>query len=109
YVAPVAESGPHAAKAPMLGAAGDHGSLRHQVSMLVRRHADLLRADRRHLLLLATQAPIIGALLWAVLPPDGLVPARDGSFGPHAAIVVMFLVLSTTWLGITNAIREIVK
>ncbi len=85
------------------------GPRRHQVGMLVRRHADLLRADRRHLSLLAVQAPIIGALLWAVLPPLGLVPTRHGGFGPHAAIVVMFVVLSTTWLGVTNAVREIVK
>ncbi len=78
-------------------------------ALLVRRHFELLARDRRHLALLLMQAPVIGALLWAVLPADGLAPSQARQFSARAAVVVMFVVLSTTWLGVTNAIREIVK
>jgi ABC-type multidrug transport system ATPase subunit len=80
-----------------------------QTALLTKRHFEMLRRDRRHLALLALQAPVIGALLWAVLPSDGLVPSQARAFSARAAVVVMFVVLSTTWLGVTNAIREIVK
>lgn len=80
-----------------------------QTTLLTKRHFEMLRRDRRHLALLALQAPVIGALLWAVLPSGGLVPTHARDFSAKAAIVVMFVVLSTTWLGITNAIREVVK
>ena len=80
-----------------------------QTALMVRRHFELLARDRRHLALLLLQAPVIGALLWAVLPSDGLVASEARGFSARAAVVVLFVVLSTTWLGITNAIREIVK
>ncbi|MEY2469491.1 MAG: transport system ATP-binding/permease protein [Actinomycetota bacterium] len=79
-----------------------------QVAMLVRRDVHMLRADRRRLLLLALQAPIVGALLLAVLP-IGALSVTDHSPNSRALVVVMFLVLSTMWPGVTNAIREVVK
>ena len=79
-----------------------------QVGMLVRRDAHMLRADRRRLLLLALQAPIVGALLLAVLPVAAL-SVTDHAPNGRALMVVMFLVLSTMWPGVTNAIREVVK
>ncbi|MDP1794926.1 MAG: ATP-binding cassette domain-containing protein [Acidimicrobiales bacterium] len=87
---------------------GGRGFLAH-TALFVKRHVELLARDRRHAALLALQAPVIGALLWAVLPADGLAPSEAREFSARAAIVVMFLVLSTTWLGVTNAVREIVK
>jgi ABC-type multidrug transport system ATPase subunit len=99
------ESGDETPPAAPVNAASGAG----QIRMLLRRHADVLRGDRRHLTLLALQAPVIGALLWAVLPAHGLAPEKDGDFSSKAGIVILFIVLSTTWLGITNAIREVVK
>ena len=79
-----------------------------QVAMLVRRDVDMLRADRRRLALLALQAPIVGALLVAVLPV-GALHVTDHAPNSRSLVVVMFLVLSTMWPGVTNAIREVVK
>ncbi|HVT78025.1 MAG TPA: ATP-binding cassette domain-containing protein [Acidimicrobiales bacterium] len=82
---------------------------RRQFALLVRRQVDVLRADSRHLVLLALQAPLVGALLWAVLPGNGLVPNADGSYSSKAGVVLLFIVLSATWLGVSNSIREIVR
>jgi ABC-type multidrug transport system ATPase subunit len=82
---------------------------RGQFGLLVRRQVDVLRADRRHLLLLALQAPFVGGLLWAVLPANSLRPNPDGSYGSKAGVVLLFIVLTATWLGVANAIRDIVR
>jgi ABC-type multidrug transport system ATPase subunit len=82
---------------------------RRQFTLLLRRQLDLLRADRRHLLLLALQAPFVGGLLWAVLPANGLRADADGQYGSKAGVVLLFIVLSATWLGVANAIRDIVR
>ena len=82
---------------------------RGQFGLLARRQLDVLRSDRRHLLLLALQAPFVGGLLWAVLPANSLRPNPDGSYGSKAGIVLLFVVLSATWLGVANAIRDIVR
>jgi ABC-type multidrug transport system ATPase subunit len=87
----------------------DGPTARGQLSMLLRRFVDLLRGDRRHLVLMALQAPVVGALLWAVLPANALVPESDGEFSSKAGIVILFIVLSATWIGVSNAIREVVR
>src|SRR5207244_1552374 len=69
----------------------------------------ILLSDSRHLLLLALQAPLVGGLLWAVLPAQGLHAAADGTYGSKAGVVLLFIVLSATWLGVANAIRDIVR
>jgi ABC-type multidrug transport system ATPase subunit len=81
-----------------------------QVGILVRRQIALLRSDRRHLGLLLAQGPVLGVLLWLVLLPDALAP-RLGVAGlaPAGETVAMFVALSATWLGASNAVREIVK
>lgn len=81
-----------------------------QVVTLVRRQVDLLRADRRHLSLLLLQGPLLGLLLRLVLAPDSLrlVPGTT-RVHPHAETAAAFIALSATWLGASNAIREIVK
>jgi ABC-type multidrug transport system ATPase subunit len=81
-----------------------------QVGILVRRHLALLRSDRRHLGLLLAQGPVLGLLLWLVLRPDSLVPQLGlRGLSPTAETVAMFVALSATWLGASNAVREIVK
>jgi ABC-type multidrug transport system ATPase subunit len=81
-----------------------------QVAMLVRRQLALLRSDRRHLGLLLAQGPVLGLLLWLVLLPNSLAPQLGFTgLAPTAETVAMFVALSATWLGASNAVREIVK
>ncbi len=85
----------------------------HQLSTLVQRYLDLIKSDRRHVGMVALQAPVLGSLLWAILAPRGLSPVP-----PTAALdlvrlpavkVAVFLAITITWLGSASAIREIVK
>jgi ABC-type multidrug transport system ATPase subunit len=84
-----------------------------QLVTLLRRHLDLMRADRRNLTMLAVAGPLLGLLLWAVLTPGGLHPPGPswplGPPPPDPRTIAMFLAVSATWLGAANAIREIVK
>ncbi|MHB8664613.1 MAG: ABC transporter ATP-binding protein/permease [Acidimicrobiales bacterium] len=77
-----------------------------QFSVLVRRYIDLIRADRRQLLMLLLQGPVLGALLWGVVAPRALT--HHGA-SPEAVTVAVFVVISSAWLGASNAVREIVK
>jgi ABC-type multidrug transport system ATPase subunit len=81
-----------------------------QFLTVVRRQIDLLRSDRRHLGLLLLQGPLLGLLLRLVLAPDSLrtVPGTTRVF-PRAETAAAFVALSATWLGASNAVREIVK
>lgn len=80
-----------------------------QYGILVQRYTETLRRDRRNLLLLALQAPIIAILLALI--------AKEGSFSPIPDInllatgrpLLMILCSSAVWLGALNAAREIVK
>jgi ABC-type multidrug transport system ATPase subunit len=88
------------------------GPWRGQLATLLRRYVDLIRADRRHLAMLALQGPLLGLLLWAVLEPGSLAPIiRKAGIrvGPGAPTVILFLAISATWLGTSLAAREIVK
>ena len=86
---------------------------REQLRTLVCRQVAIVRSDRRHLALLALQGPLLGLLLWTVLAPDSLhlLPSFGGPAQPTPAAqtVAMFVALSATWLGASNAVREIVK
>ena len=87
-----------------------------QLRTLTSRYLKLIRSDRRHVALLTLQGPILGVLLWATLAPRSLAPlgrhALPALVSQHRIDVVsvaLFLSLSVTWLGVANAIREIVK
>lgn len=94
---------------PVAGLPGGAG----QLVTLVRRYLDLIRSDRRHVAMLALQAPALGLLLWAVLAPGGLSPVPlPGALrlaDPSAVKVAVFLSIGITWMGTASAIREIVK
>jgi ABC transport system ATP-binding/permease protein len=73
--------------------------------VLAARHRLLLLRDRRNLLLLLGQVPLL-ALLIAILYDRnvfGIGQPRD------AATVLFLVVITTTWLGAIDAAREIVK
>jgi ABC-type multidrug transport system ATPase subunit len=84
-----------------------------QLSTLLRRYIDLIRADRRLVVMLALQGPLLGLLLWSVLTPDSLaaIHTKSGAvrMGAGAPTVALFLAISATWLGTALAVREIVK
>ncbi len=77
-----------------------------QFPILVVRYLELIVRDRRNLLILLSQAPIIAALLCLVTQHDVLT----GGQAPYDAKKLLFM-LSTTgvWFGIINAAREICK
>ncbi|MBV8981174.1 MAG: ATP-binding cassette domain-containing protein [Acidimicrobiia bacterium] len=81
-----------------------------QVRTLVGRYWALIRADRRHAAMLLLEGPLLGLLLLAVLSPHGLARPR-ALHHPNltAKAVGLFLAISVTWLGVANAVREIVK
>lgn len=89
---------PHAAAAPR------HSRLR-QLSVLIRRQLAVLGADRRNAALLAAQAPFFGVLSMLVFGADKLTCRT----APEATMLIWLLVVGATWLGASNAIREIVK
>ena len=82
-----------------------------QFSTLCRRNVEQLASDRRNLALLLLQAPILGVILLLALPPGQLSPPPDGTIriAAKGGIVLLTLVMAATWLGATNAVREIVR
>jgi hypothetical protein len=68
-------------------------------------------ADRRNLALLIGQAPLLGLLLLVALPADQLasLPSADLRLVSQASLVLLTVVLAVSWLGMSNAVREIAK
>ncbi len=82
-----------------------------QFTTLSRRYAAILAADRRNLALILLQAPLLGLLMLAALPANQLrsAPPSELRLISQASLVLLVVVLGTTWLGMSNAIREITK
>ena len=82
-----------------------------QLGILTRRYLDLTLQDRRNLLILLLQAPIIALLLLLVARPDALLgaTAEDVLQRGEAKKVLFMLATVSVWFGIINAAREIVK
>jgi ABC transport system ATP-binding/permease protein len=78
-----------------------------QFGILARRYLDLIVQDRRNLLILLLQAPIIGLLLMLVAKSDAIVGER--AFANEAKKVLFMLATVAVWFGIINAAREITK
>jgi ABC-type multidrug transport system ATPase subunit/pSer/pThr/pTyr-binding forkhead associated (FHA) protein len=74
-----------------------------ELRVLVRRYLDLIVNDRRNLVLLLLQAPVIALLLLLVAGPD--------SFFDRVGAKKLGFMLSATgvWFGVINAAREICK
>lgn len=82
-----------------------------QFATLVRRNLAVIGSDRRLLWTMLLQAPILGAVMLAALPPREFRPLSDIEFirFSQATMVLAVLVVGVTALGLSNAIREIVK
>jgi ABC-type multidrug transport system ATPase subunit len=77
----------------------------HQLGVLVRRYVSVIKADRGFALALAIQAPLFGLLFSAMYSYNTMTTAQ----GLNAGIMIWLIVLGATWLGTSNAVREIVK
>lgn len=77
-----------------------------QFSLLTRRYVKILVQDRKNLLVLLLQAPVIAVLL-ALITSAGVFQSSNGPF--DAQKVVFLLAVVTIWFGISNAVREIAK
>ena len=82
-----------------------------QFTTMTRRSGEVLAGDRRNLALLLLQAPVLGLLMLLALPTGQLGPPEDGAIrlAAKGGLVLLILVLGATWLGASNAAREIVK
>ncbi len=83
----------------------------HQATVLTRRYARVMASDRRNLMLIALTAPLLGVLIWVVLPSGELGPLPAGQIRlvSQAPLVLFVLVVGITQLGASVAAREIVK
>jgi ABC transport system ATP-binding/permease protein len=82
-----------------------------QFWMLTRRYARVLAGDRANLVALIGAAPLLGLLqLWR-LPADQFkaLPATEIRLVPQASLVLLVLAIGMTMMGLTAALREIVK
>jgi ABC-type multidrug transport system ATPase subunit len=82
-----------------------------QFGMLTRRYARVMASDRRNLALTLAQPPLLGLLMLAALPAGELTAPASGDVRvvSRAGLVLLVVVLGMTWLGASNAIREVVK
>jgi ABC-type multidrug transport system ATPase subunit len=76
-----------------------------QLQVLIRRYLAVIRADRGFAIALAIQAPVFGLLFAQVMPGNVMNTAE----ALNASVLIWLIVLGATWLGTSNAIREIVK
>ena len=82
-----------------------------QYATLTRRAFAVLASDRRNLALMLAQAPVLGLLMLVALPGGELAPAPPSQLRliSQASLVLLVVVLGVTWLGMSNAVREIAK
>jgi ABC-type multidrug transport system ATPase subunit len=80
-----------------------------QVAALSQRFVSVLASDRRNMMLLLAQAPILGVLMLIAMPTNELsMPSPTQiRFVSTAGLVLFVVLLGSTWLGANNAIREI--
>jgi ABC-type multidrug transport system ATPase subunit len=76
-----------------------------QMRTLMRRYLDLIVSDRKNVLILMLQAPVIALIIGLVFSTEGLPAVRAASESQIAFI----LVLSAIWFGSLNSARELVK
>ncbi len=76
-----------------------------QLRVLINRQLQILRGDRRTLVLVAAQPVAFGLIITFLFPKTAI----SANHGPFAALLLWLLVVSATWLGASGTIREIVK
>jgi len=76
-----------------------------QAGTLMRRYWDLILSDKKNLLILLLQAPLIALVIGLVFSTEGIPPVRAAA----ETQIVFILVLSAIWFGTLNSARELVK
>jgi ABC-type multidrug transport system ATPase subunit/pSer/pThr/pTyr-binding forkhead associated (FHA) protein len=106
-----APAGPSVGEPGGRSAGRARGSPLRQFRILTRRYLDLTLQDRRNLLILLLQAPLIALLLLLVAQSDTLIGATGAGLIPRgeAKKVLFMLATVSVWFGIINAAREITK
>ncbi|HET8630766.1 MAG TPA: FHA domain-containing protein [Thermomicrobiales bacterium] len=88
-------------------------SSRHQFSILSQRYLETVLRDRRNLIILLLQAPLIALMIALVFRGQifDMAPVTAGGSGDNvgAQKVVFLLAMVAVWFGTSNAAREIVK
>jgi ABC-type multidrug transport system ATPase subunit len=78
-----------------------------QFLLLVRRYFEIITRDRKNLLILLLQSPIIAIMLTLVFNRNDF--ANPGGDYGSAKTLIFLMVIVAVWLGTSNAAREIVK
>ncbi len=78
-----------------------------QYATLINRQLAVLLSDRKHLMLLMAQAPIISVLIMVL--SRGALGDQRVMGRSHASVALLSIVLGIAYLGASNAVREIVK
>ena len=78
-----------------------------QFFILVSRYFEIVWRDRRNLVLMLMQAPVISALLAIVFDPD-IFDVVNGNY-VQARTLLFLMVCCSIWFGTSNAAREICK
>ncbi|MGH9223660.1 MAG: ABC transporter permease [Acidimicrobiales bacterium] len=86
---------------------------RAELRVLIKRYLSVIAADGRNLRLLVAQAPLIALLVWALAPADALAvlgaPGTPRGARNSASTVLLALTLGAAFMGLSNALREVVK
>jgi ABC-type multidrug transport system ATPase subunit len=80
-------------------------SVRRQTAILIRRYVVIITSERRNAFLFAVQAPFFAALFILLYPSNVMTTPK----GNETGLLLWLLVVAMTWLGTSNAVREIVK
>jgi ABC-type multidrug transport system ATPase subunit len=82
-----------------------------QFWMLTRRYTRVIASDRRNTAMLALQPAVLGLLMMLALPAHELSQPDPGivRIASRGGLVLLVVMLGMTWLGASNAIREIVR
>lgn len=76
-----------------------------QTKTLISRYSELILSDRRNLLILVLQAPVIAIIIGIVYRSDKILAVR----AVQECQISFILVISSIWFGCLNSVRELVK
>ncbi|MBZ5710182.1 ATP-binding cassette domain-containing protein [Nannocystis pusilla] len=91
--------------APVRPPPADDESWLFQTRVLASRYVKLITADRKNLLILLLQAPVIGAVLLLAARPNAL----QSSTSTNGRLLLFLLSVVAVWFGVINSVREITK
>jgi ABC-type multidrug transport system ATPase subunit/ABC-type multidrug transport system permease subunit len=83
------------------------GSVAHQARVLTSRYARLFLRDRRNMFILLGQIPILALAIAGLFKIS--VFSRPSSDGGQAVKLTFLLLVTTVWIGMIDAAREIIK